>query len=417
MTQRTVLAALALALTIGCSDDGQNDESILVIGGNNVATNNSNSSNNANNDLPATNNVDNNTNNAPAEAETVFGNGGDADTVTFTEVYKPNQPLEAPDLEFHPTRDELWVLNRREEVAGVCGQSSGYNARCASLASVTTIIFNPGKAEQRTQILEDENSWHFMRRAPALAMGANDTFGTCGEAATGNFEDDPTMYIGGTLWPSDLAVYAQPSGLNGSHLDMLHATPWCMGIAHERDNVYWLFNGHVGAIDRYDFAADHGPGAEDHSDGEIRRYVPGSVSRVPNVPSHMEFDGEKFLYIADTGNARIAKLDTTSGTKGGAFSPVYEVLADSGFVNGAEIWDVVTTGLEAPSGLALHEDLIYVSDNGTSKIHAYKTDGTLVASLQTELPPGALAGIEIGPDNRLWFTDMTNGTVYRIDPK
>merc|ERR1711974_36901 len=103
-----------------------------------------------------------------------------------------------------------------------------------------------------------------MRRPPALAMGDNGTFATCGEAATGNFEDNPAMFIGPSLWSTDLAVYAKPSGGNGSHLDMLHATPWCMGIAHEVDNVYWAFNGHVGSLDRYDFNNDHGPGNDDH---------------------------------------------------------------------------------------------------------------------------------------------------------
>lgn len=426
MTQKTVFAALALALMIGCSEDGQNDEPILVIDDNNTVANNT--TNNANNANSATNNATNNAANNTANntannaanngaVDTVFGKGGGADTIALTLILAPNVAMEGTDLEFHPTRDELWVMHRRYEADGVCGQGSGFNARCASLGSVTTVIFNAGKGNQRAQYLEDENSWHFMRRAPAIAMGANDTFGTCGEAATGNFEDDPVMYIGPTLWPSDLAVYAQPSGLNGSHLDMLHATPWCMGIAHERDNVYWLFNGHVGSIDRYDFKADHGPGAEDHSDGTIHRYVEGSLSRTPNVPSHMQFDGDKWLYVVDTGNARVVRLDTTSGTKSGGFAPIYEQVADYGSMSGAMLEDVITTGLEAPSGLALHDGKIYVSDNATSKIHAFDMSGTWLASVDTGLPPGSLAGIEVGPENRLWLSDLANGKVYRIDPK
>jgi hypothetical protein len=225
---------------------------------------------------------------------------GSAASVTLTEIYRPSSPIEATDLEFHPERDELWIMNRRFEVAGACSESNVSSARCRSLGSKTTILFGAGTPNQDDLTLEDQNSWHFMRRAPALAMGALDTFATCGEAATGNFEDDPVNYIGPALWPSDLEIYAQDSGGNGSHLDLLHETPFCMGIAHERDNVYWLFNGDVGAIDRIDFHDNHGPGNDDHDDGEVHRYVEGALLRLPSVPSHMVFNpADAHLYIAD----------------------------------------------------------------------------------------------------------------------
>ena len=344
-----------------------------------------------------------------------WGEGGQA---TITEVYRPQMASEAPDLDFHPMRDELWVVNRHPEVAGVCSQNDPQSARCRSLGGFTTILTRPGQPDQQVQILEDGNSWHFMRRPPAIAMGTPDRFATCGEASTGNFEDNDVKFIGPTLWSSDLSVYAQPSGGNGSHLDMLHATPWCMGIAHEQDNVYWVFNGDAGSLDRYDFQQDHGPGADDHSDGKVHRYAAGTVGRVPNVPSHMVFHpGDSHLYVADTGNGRIIKLDTTSGQKGGAFSPVYEPLADYGTMTGAQVSDVVASGtLVRPSGLALHDDILYVSDNQTGRIHAFTLAGEEVQTLDTELPAGALAGLAVGPQGKLWFTDMSSGAVYRIDP-
>lgn len=218
---------------------------------------------------------------------------GSPESVELTLIYQPAGEYEAPDLELHPTRaNELWVVNRHPNAFGSCTERTMFGERCAALPGFTTLIFNPGTDEQREEILEDGNAWHFMRRPPALAMGANDTFATCGEAATGNFENESAMFIGPSLWSSDLDIYAQDPGpgLNGSHLDMLHATPWCSGIAHERDNVYWLFNGHVGSIDRYDFVQDHGPGYDDHSDGIISRYVEGELSRVPDVPGHMQFN-------------------------------------------------------------------------------------------------------------------------------
>jgi hypothetical protein len=349
----------------------------------------------------------------------LIGTGdGTVGSVNLVELYRPAQRIESTDLAFHPERDELWVVNRRFEVQGVCAQSNPGSARCRSLGSTTTILYEPGTPTQRASTLEDLNSWHFMRRAPALAMGALDTFATCGEASTGNFEDDPVTYIGPSLWSSDPEIYAvrDPSFDNGSHLDMLHETPWCMGIAHERDNVYWLFNGDAGSIDRVNFNEPHEPGGDDHSDGEVHRYAKGLVTRAPNIPSHMVFNAaDSHLYIVDSGSARLLKLDTTSGTPGGRISPIYEQLRSSGEFDNATLTVLVDQGLVEPSGLALHEGTLYVSDHKTSKIHAFDLAGTPLRTLETGLPEGTLAGIEVGPDNRLYFTDMLNGAVYRID--
>lgn len=218
---------------------------------------------------------------------------GSAASVDLTVIHTPSAANEAVDLEFHPheDRNELWVITRKFHVDGICAQSNPQSARCRSLEGSVTIIFDPGTEEQQVETRTDWNAWHFMRRPPAMAMGADPTtaglppgtWASCSEAATGNFEDNNVLYNGPSLWSSDLSVFAvHPSpGGNGSHLDMLHGTPWCMGIAHERDNVYWLFNGHAGSIDRYDFGEDHGAGYEDHSDGTIHRYVPGQLLRKP----------------------------------------------------------------------------------------------------------------------------------------
>jgi hypothetical protein len=347
----------------------------------------------------------------------LIGTGdGTPSSVELVELYRPTRPIESTDLEFHPERDELWVLNRRFEVNGLCNQSNPNSSRCRSLGSTTTIIFAPGSANQREETLEDENSWHFMRRAPALAMGARDTFATCGEAATGNFEDDPMDYIGGSLWSADLEIYAQPSGANGSHLDMLHETPWCMGLAHQRDNVYWLFNGKFGAIDLVDFNEDHGPGADDHSDGEIWRYANGMLTRLPNVPSHMVYNPNDYqLYIVDSGARRIVKLDTNTGEPGGPLQEQFEPLKSSGMMLNAVLAVVVDDGvLVEPSGLALAGDVLYVSDHKTSRIHAYSLAGEALRTLDTGLPEGTLAGLEVHNDN-LYLSDMLTGAVYRID--
>ena len=369
---------------------------------------------------------------------------GTASTVAVMPVYQPEAAREAVDLEFHPTRvNELWVVMREFESQEPCSESYATEAGCLALEGSVAVIQNPGLQEVTWARYVDPNAWHFMRRPSALAHGAmseictglngasclnhaaadwigtSDTFATCHEARTGNFQDDPIDFIGPTLWPSDLEHFAKsPPGMNGSHLDMLHATPYCMGIAHERDNVYWTFNGKLGAVEQYNFNATHQIGGHDHSDGEIYRYVRGQLLRVPNVPSHMVFhQADQHLYIADTGNHRVVKLDPNSGVVAGALQPNYEEIEIAKVVEGAVLLDVVPPGiLEAPSGLAIHDGLLFVTDTATSRIHAFELDGTLVRSLQLDVPAGTLAGFTFGPDDQLFFVDKHTATVYRIDP-
>ena len=70
-------------------------------------------------------------------------------------------------------------------------------------------------------------------------------------------------FTGPALWSGNLDIYAKPSGGNGSHLDMLHGSPFSMGIASEKENAYWVFDGYNQHIVRYDFGGDHGPGNAD----------------------------------------------------------------------------------------------------------------------------------------------------------
>jgi hypothetical protein len=57
--------------------------------------------------------------------------------------------------------------------------------------------------------------------------------------------------------------FALPMGITnlGSHLDMLHSTPFCRGIASAGEGKqYFVFNSFNKSIDFYDFRPDHGIG-------------------------------------------------------------------------------------------------------------------------------------------------------------
>ncbi|HUS62379.1 MAG TPA: hypothetical protein VMY34_09290, partial [Acidimicrobiales bacterium] len=197
---------------------------------------------------------------------------------TFTVIGTAEDGLDAVrDLEFNPNAPEqLWTYNM--------------------LIHGTVIYLDPGTEQQTSEVRIDAYGQHFMAYVSSAAFGDNGRFATCQESRDewNVGPQDPDDFMGPSLWPADMDVFAvvgqafpPEGGLEGSHLDMLHQSPWCMGIAHDVDNVYWAFDGMRGDIVRYDFQGDHGPGGGDHSDGIITRYTDVTVTRTANVPGHM----------------------------------------------------------------------------------------------------------------------------------
>ena len=126
---------------------------------------------------------------------------------------------------------------------------------------------------------------------------------------------------------------------------------------------------------------------------------------------------DNFLYIADTGNARIVKLDTTKGTKGASLERRNEPLKDDGVMDGTDVEVVVAAGTTKPSGLEIYKGLLYVTDTATGTFHVFDKTGKELRSLKTDLPAGSLAGMGFGPDKKLYFADKVAGKIVRIDPK
>ena len=349
-------------------------------------------------------------------------------SVTFTEIANFDSGLRRPrDLAFNPMRpDELWIVNYDDDSM--------------------VIVFDASTDARTSEKRIDPYATHFMAFPSSIAFGSEETtigfpgtFGTCQESRnTYGDQAPPNDFMGPALWSSDLSIFAStkpehnPLGL-GTHLDMLHGSPNCMGIAWERDHIYWAFGGKkqsgttskerqepIPAIVKYDFGADHGIGMDDHSDGSIYQYLTNEVASIPGIPSHMAFDpSDSTLYIADTGNARIIALDTRSGTMGPSLQP-QEPLVAYRRVDNATVVDIVpnTSPLAGiPSGLELQNELIYSSDNNGSRISAFTKSGELVNHLDTGLPAGSLSGMAFGPDGKLYFVDMLGNRVLRIDPR
>lgn len=328
----------------------------------------------------------------------------------YTKVGIEEDGLDSPvDLEFHSKdQSELWVINMRVESRG--GSTVTYR--------------NVGEVSQLAYHKVDGNSVHFMSLPTALAFGDNGAWASSPGVLDANFSQGQNPpFTGPSLWSSDFAVYAQYAGpgTNGSHLDMLHGSPYCSGIAWYKNNEYFVFDGYNGHLVWYDFATDHGPGNSSHDDGRIRRYKEVSLTRSGLIPGHMEIDeARKWLYINDVGASRIIRVDLTSGTvKGVSTTAPSERLAENVDMEGV-VWEVVAnTGLDKPCGLEISKDQLIVTDNGTSEIVIYdlsKEDGTFPELGRIKVAGYSdMMGVKVDHEGKMWFVDKTAKAVIRID--
>ncbi|HYP75431.1 MAG TPA: hypothetical protein VER12_05745 [Polyangiaceae bacterium] len=355
----------------------------------------------------------------PDESHAASPAAGVPTSIELLPLYEAPRAWTATALAFDPLRaGELWVTLRRVPSNQPCLETA--RTGCAALEGEVALVEGAGTPTPSMTIKKDGNAWHFMRRPTSIAFGDNGNLATCGEARTDNYEDDAIDYSGPVLWSSDPTIFgAVPKpDQNGTHIDMLHESPFCMGIAFERDNVYWVFNGKLGALDRYDFHVPHAIGGEDHADGELSRYVAGQLERVPEVPSHLALDREHGqLYVADTAGGRILRLAIAEGAPG-ANVPTLDPIAVHRRMDGVSLIEVVAPGsLTAPSGLALSGDRLIVTDNATSRIAWFELDGTALGSVDTGLPAGSLSGVAVGPDGKLYLSDLLTGAAYRVEER
>jgi len=340
----------------------------------------------------------------------VLGSGAHTpESVTQTVLATADDGLDIPrDVAFNPsTAGELWIVNR---------------ARAGSESM--TVLAGVGTGSVTSNTYRGPGAQHFMAQPSALA------FGEAGTLATIHETDDLTQGVGGTpadfMGPTlhDATLPGFDAG-HASHLDMLHNTPNGMGIAWEgAGNVYWVFDGYHSSLTRYDFRTDHGRGGADHSDAEVQRFVEGEVTWVENVPSHLEVDAElRLLYVADTGNNRIATLDIESGTPGGTIPGYfYDGLANSQMTMMTEtglttLIDGSAQGMSQPSGLAIAGSLLFVGDHGTGIIYGFdRLTGALLDYLDTGLGGGALGGLTVDADGNLYYASTLMNEVVRVSP-
>ncbi|MDX2362320.1 MAG: T9SS type A sorting domain-containing protein [Crocinitomicaceae bacterium] len=327
-------------------------------------------------------------------------------TTVINQVAGIGNQINAPtDLDFHPilTNNELWVSNKGTENSG----------------GSTVTIYNAGLAGQTTTFRTDGNAWHFMSLTTGIAFSQNGNWASSPGVYDAN-HDGGTPFTGPSLWSSDMSIYAQPSGGNGSHLDMLHLSPLSQGIAAEKDNVFWVFDGNTDDIVRYDFAEDHGPGNSYHGDAIVRRYSDDAVAKDPNneIVSHLVLDNnQQWLYVVDHGNQRVIRIDITTGSNQGGTpnfpgnEPIAEYTEYTGYTQ-----ETVVSGLSKPAGIDVIGDRMIVSEFQSGEIIIYDIS-TMPAVELERISTGftSVQGIKIGPNGLIWFVDQDSDGVYKIN--
>lgn len=326
--------------------------------------------------------------------------------VEFQEHEMANSFLDRPtDLAFHPVKgkDELWIVNQRTENVG----------------GATTTIYGATTDNQEYDFRVDGNSWHFMSLPTGIAF-SDDNFNFATSAGVQDANHDNGTFTGPSLWSSDPEIYAQPSGGNGSHLDMLHGSPFSMGICHEVDNVFWLYDDWNSDIVRYDFVEDHGPGADDHSDGRVHRYGDMGIVAEDGIPNHLVIDEEKeWLYFADNGNDRVMRLQLNSSSDFTNVGLINEPLAQHRAYTGFVYEEIITEGLVSPCGIAIQDNRLLVSDYATGDIIIYSIELGFVELGRIATGFEGVAGIEIGPNGNIWYVnhlEETLGTLKTEEP-
>ncbi len=201
------------------------------------------------------------------------------DPLVYTTIASSTNSINKPrDLDFKPNTNELWVVNY--------GGNNGGNV---------VILYGAGKPNQTSQYRKDSHTGHFMMYPSALAFSDNGEWGSTPEIK--NTANANSTFMGPSLWSGDTSITARVCQNNwvtgyplGSHLDMLHQSPFSMGIAADSLKIFWVFDGYNGNICKYDFNIDHSPGYDNHSAGKIWRYSDVAVVREVGVPSHMVLD-------------------------------------------------------------------------------------------------------------------------------
>merc|ERR1719353_1647011 len=289
-------------------------------------------------------------------------------------------------MAFNPSRTgELWVADAGRDGATILNLTGGATIGASSVKAI-----------------KDRAQYHYMDQVSSIAFDPIGQFATCQESLN-TYEGRmmPNFFMGPTLYDSRIPYInsKQDECMTGEtcfliHVDMLHESPLCMGIAHDDGavtdvagmgtyrNVYWAFGGGHRQLVRYDFESDHGPGSMDHSRASVRRYTGLNLTRVAGVPSHMAMDGRsRELFISDSGANRIVRVQMDTGyyvrdaKVATADFEAYAIYSSPEASFNYSVWDGLGydtfATVPTPSGIALTSTTLYAASHATGDLYAF----------------------------------------------
>lgn len=142
-----------------------------------------------------------------------------------------------------------------------------------------------------------------------------------------------------------------------------------------------------------------------------------------NMPAQLALDGAGNLYFADTGNNAVRRIDATSGI----VTTVAGSLVSSGYAG--DNGPATSALLQSPYGIAFDKDgNLYIADTGNNVVRKVDTNGTITTVAGTgtggHVNDGHAAttaemyqpfGLAFGPDGLLYIADKLNMAVRRLN--
>jgi sugar lactone lactonase YvrE len=142
-----------------------------------------------------------------------------------------------------------------------------------------------------------------------------------------------------------------------------------------------------------------------------------------NFPTAVAVDEDGNLYVADTMNHRIRRVDAKTGviaTFAGVGQPRFS--GDGGLS--------IHAGLNEPAALAVHGRLLYIADQSNNRIRMIDLTSGIITSVAGTgsagyngdgMPAGDTAlsgpsGLAVGMDGTLFIADTFNGRIRAVDP-
>jgi sugar lactone lactonase YvrE len=134
----------------------------------------------------------------------------------------------------------------------------------------------------------------------------------------------------------------------------------------------------------------------------------------------MVLDNETgYLYICDTGNQRIIKMNTNTGTINYSLTPYGEDIEGYYSMIGVQYETIIDSGLVLPTGIDIYENYLIVSDYSNGDLIFYDLDNLGINQELKRLHTDRendLMSIKVGPDGTIWYVGTNTNELIQIIP-